>query len=589
MAFILVVDDEESICFTFRLFLEQAGYDVQTASSCAGALTVIDGQTPDLIFADIMLGGPSGIDLLREVRHRGLTMPFILITGEPSMETAVEALALGADEYLYKPVDKDKLLLAAERWLRYKYVVDQKQRLEREKDELRRHLETVFNAVPDAIVTVSSGFTVLSVNEACRNILGMDTAAAGGQPCDKALGSAAAECMPLLREAVRAGHIVQRGGVAVQHDRGEIIVDISAVPLACAAAATEHSPGTDAAGGVMLIVRDVTRLTGLERALAAQHIRRSMIGRSSVMRGVFRLVESLADTDTTVLVTGESGTGKELVADALHHSGARAQGPFVKVNCSALSETLLESELFGHVRGAFTGATKDRTGRIQMAHGGTLFLDEIGDISPSVQLKLLRVLQEKEIERVGEGRPVKVDVRVVAATNKSLRALVARGKFREDLYYRLKVVEVHLPALRERREDIPLLAEHFIEEFNEHFHRRVSGLDSSAQQLLVQYDWPGNVRELRHAVEHAFIMAGGNVIPAAALPAELMQSGRFSAQSAGTGALRHDAPDAAAQGAEWKQRLSAALKETGGNKAKAARLLGISRQTMYRRLRELGM
>ncbi|MFV0421519.1 sigma 54-interacting transcriptional regulator [Oleidesulfovibrio sp.] len=631
MARILVVDDEESICFTFRVFLSGAGHTVETASSYAEAMHSISQHTPDLIFADIMLGGPSGIDLLRSVRARDLDAPFILITGEPSMDTAVEAVALGAFQYLFKPVDKEALLQAATIALRHKCLMDEKERLQEEKEALGSHLKAVFNAVPDAIVTVSYDYTVLSANEASRAILGIDPEKVQGKPCVDALGTAAGVCMPMLIEALRHQHSVQRSGEPLVLDSGEVIVDLTAVPLgAPSAQSTEPAPESvpdefdpqlqqaasqaaragsegisgvqDAAPsagvGVMLMARDVTRLVGLERALEAQRSQLGMIGRSSEMRNVFRLVESLADTDTTVLVTGESGTGKELIADALHHTGARGKGPFVKVNCSALSENLLESELFGHVRGAFTGATRDRIGRIQMAHGGTLFLDEIGDISPSVQLKLLRVLQEKEIERVGDVQPIKVDVRVVAATNKSLRDLVAQGLFREDLYYRLKVVEIHLPPLRNRREDIPLLADCFVKEFNNHFQRRVSGIESKAQRLLIQYNWPGNIRELRHAVEHAFIMTNGSIVPASALPPEILYAGQTATYKPVEGVKNGFVSEppatynysAAYQTDDvWEERLAAAMKEAGGNKAKAARILGVSRQTVYRKLRELGL
>ncbi len=581
MARVLVIDDEESICFTFKVFLSAAGHTVESASSYADALKCIEELRPDLIFADILLGGPSGLDLLRTVRERNLAAPFVLMTGDPSVDSAVEAVALGAFQYLCKPVDKDTLLQSTDMALRHKRLIDEKCRLEKEKDALRSHLEAVFNAVPDAIVTVTRDYTVLSANDASRHILGIDPEAAQGKPCVKALGPAAAVCMPLLIEALGGQCIVQHNSAVVGTEPEEVIVDLRAVPLSIPPGMLpDGQEGEDA--GVMLMARDMTRIVGLERALEAHCSRPRMVGGSSAMRKVMRLVEGLAHTDTTVLISGESGTGKELVADALHYGGPRAVGPFIKVNCSALSENLLESELFGHVRGAFTGATRGRMGRIQMAHGGTLFLDEIGDISPSVQVKLLRVLQEKVIERVGDVHPVKVDVRVVAATNRNLRELVAQNLFREDLYYRLKVVEVLLPPLRDRHDDVLLLAEYFTKEFNAHFRRDVTGFDHQAQRLMLEYAWPGNVRELRHAVEHAFVMSSGNIMAASVLPAEILQSS--GVENAMDDDLAVQDPEQA-----WENRLDAVLKEAGGNKAKAARILGISRQTIYRKLRGRGM
>lgn len=301
-----------------------------------------------------------------------------------------------------------------------------------------------------------------------------------------------------------------------------------------------------------------------------------MIGRSPRMQEVYGLVEVLAAVDSTVLITGESGTGKELVAEALHRGGARRERPLVRVNCAALAKNLLESELFGHVRGAFTGATSDVVGRFQKAHGGTIFLDEIGDIPEALQVRLLRVLQEKEIERVGDATPIPVDVRILAATHQDLLKKVRRGEFREDLYYRLKVVNVDLPPLRSRKEDLPLLLEHFRLQFNQRFSRNVRGFADAVYYTLVRHDWPGNVRELEHAVEHAFVLCRGNLIDLEHLPPELRQSAPVP---------RQVDRDTAAQA----ENLRGALARAGGNKAKAARLLGMSRQTLYRKLSELGL
>ncbi|MEI6127860.1 MAG: sigma 54-interacting transcriptional regulator, partial [Pseudomonadota bacterium] len=282
----------------------------------------------------------------------------------------------------------------------------------------------------------------------------------------------------------------------------------------------------------------------------------------------------LAVTETTVLITGDSGTGKELVAEAIHYSGPRALKPLVKVNCSALSENLLESELFGHVRGAFTGAIRDKVGRFQLAEGGSILLDEIGDISPAIQLKLLRVLQEKVCERVGDSLPMKVDVRVLAATNRDLQKKVLKGEFREDLYYRLKVVKIALPALRDRLADIPLLVEHFCARFNRSFNKNISGISPEVMKAFMKYTWPGNIRELEHALEHAFVVCHEPLITCEHLPQEIMDYGRGKRSA-------FEAPGLCAS-----PDIIEALKTSGGNKAKAARALGMSRQTLYRKMKE---
>jgi transcriptional regulator with PAS, ATPase and Fis domain len=327
--------------------------------------------------------------------------------------------------------------------------------------------------------------------------------------------------------------------------------------------------------GAVLVVRDITLLRDLERELRERHQFQNIIGRSKKMQDIYRLLEDLANLETTVLITGESGTGKDLVARALHYSGQRAFKPFVTVNCSALTESLLESELFGHVKGAFTGAIKDKQGRFQAANGGTILLDEIGDISPLIQLKLLRVLQEKVFERVGESTPQKVDVRVIACTNKDLKEKVRRGEFRQDLYYRLKVVEVSLPPLRERLEDLPLLVDHFCRSFNERFKKHIEGISSEVLSRFMNYPWPGNVRELEHVMEHAFVLCHGPVITLEHLPSEISSSDK--SEKITISKTRAKEP-------KQTQEILDALNKTGWNKAKAARLLGIGRRTIYRKI-----
>jgi PAS domain S-box-containing protein len=286
----------------------------------------------------------------------------------------------------------------------------------------------------------------------------------------------------------------------------------------------------DIAIGVVETITDLTELTlvrqKVEEArqkLLEIHQFGNLIGKSRVMQDVFRAIRAAAGSDATVLIQGESGTGKELVAGAVHYNHDRAAKPLVIVNCSALPEALLESELFGHVRGAYTGAHRDRKGRFEDADGGTIFLDEIGDLSPLIQLKLLRAIQERQIERVGESAKRRVDIRIITATHKDLYSLVAQGLFREDLYYRLKVFPIHIPPLRTRKEDIPLLARHFINQFNRKTGKSIKGMTSDALRLFMDYSWPGNVRELENAIEHAFVLCGNDHISVFDLPVEIRQ------------------------------------------------------------------
>jgi transcriptional regulator with PAS, ATPase and Fis domain len=326
-----------------------------------------------------------------------------------------------------------------------------------------------------------------------------------------------------------------------------------------------------------MVVRDETRLVSLERRLQERQKIDNIVGRNAGIEKVRAMIRDLADIQTTVLVTGDSGTGKELVVDALHYSGERRDGPLVKVNCAALSENLLESELFGHVAGAFTGAVKNKIGRFQRADGGTILLDEIGEISQRMQLRLLRVIESVEFERVGESTPIKVDVRLVAATNSDLQKRVADGEFREDLYYRLKVVQIHVPSLHERRDDIPLLVEHFRRNFNQKFGREIKGISSEVEQMFLSYPWPGNVRELENMLEHAFVRCRQSVITAENLPSDF----RRYCESHALPADISPEDEAAA--------IRRALKQAGGNKTEAARLLGMSRRTIYRKLEKLGI
>jgi DNA-binding NtrC family response regulator len=318
----------------------------------------------------------------------------------------------------------------------------------------------------------------------------------------------------------------------------------------------------------------------LEAEVEAQRRTSSIIGTSSEMRRIFELLRRVAPTRANVLVSGESGVGKELVADAIHNLSPRREGPFIKVHCAALAESLLESELFGHEKGAFTGAAARKKGRFELADGGTLFLDEIGEINQTVQIKILRVIQERSFERVGGEGTVEVDVRIVAATNRDLKKEVDEGRFREDLYYRLNVVNIHVPPLRERRDDIPILAMSFLREFAEENGKAIEGFDAKARQAIYAHAWPGNVRELRNCMESAVVMTRGPLVTVDDLPPSIRRDAAESSMNVPAGSSIADA-----------ERII--IKETllalGGNKSRTAEVLGIGRKTLYQKLEEYGI
>ncbi len=554
---ILVIDDEESLRFTFATFLTAAGYVVTTAVNYQEAMSLLAHSGFDLVFASIQLDGGTGVDLLREVKRLGLLCPVILITGAPDVESAAEAVRLGAYDYIPKPITRSTLLRVSRMALTLRA-------LEQEKEKYRLNLETIFNSVKDGIVTVDRDLRIGEINPAACRLVGLTRADVGKSfddaelDCHRSWVSALRECME-TRCPVEIHRLqnVSRGA------EGQVI-SLSISPL---------TDSRQRHAGAVTMIRDETRLDLLERDLNARIQFQRLTGGTPRMQHIYQVIEALADIETTALVTGESGTGKELVAEAIHFAGNRSKKPLVKVNCSALMENLLESELFGHVRGAFTGAIKDKIGRFQKADGGTLFLDEIGDLSPAMQVKLLRVLQEKEFERVGDSTPIKVNVRIIAATNRNLTAKVREGTFRQDLYYRLNVMNIHLPPLRERAADIPLLTESFIDKFCRQFDKNIKGVAPEVMERFLAYPWPGNIRQLEHAIEHAFILCPGAIIGPEHLSPEIL-----------SWILP---PSVQAAKAPAGEEIRSALARAGGNKAKAARLLGISRKTLYRKLERL--
>jgi two-component system response regulator HydG len=447
----------------------------------------------------------------------------------------------------------------------------------------RRFVQQVIECMAEGVFTLDEGGRITSWNPAMEKSTGYTAEAALGKTCDlvqfsrcinKVCPTGLKECGLMKRGKTEAKecHLRHRDG----HD----------VPVIKNARVVK-----DEAGRVIGVVETVTDLSELSDArLRAEEAARklgemytfgNLIGKSRVMQDVFAAIRAAAASDAAVLIQGESGTGKELVAGAIHHNSSRAAKPLVTVNCSALSESLLESELFGHVRGAFTGALRDRRGRFEEADGGTVFLDEVGDLSPFIQVKLLRVLQEREIERVGESVRRKVDIRILAATHQDLHARVQQGLFREDLFYRLKVFPIHLPPLRDRREDIPLLLNHFITRLNQRTGKNIVDLTETAMRAFLDYPWPGNVRELENAVEHAFVLCPGGHIEIDHLPREI----REGDVRAGVGTRSAPSRQRSTK-AVTGQTLTVLLRDSGWNKAEVARRLGISRTAVWKLMKK---
>ncbi len=454
MAHILVVDDEKSICELLEITFRKEGHRVEVAHNVDAAKRKLEGALYDIIISDVRMPGATGLELLNFTREIAPDSYFVLITGVPTLETAIAAANQGANRYVIKDHD----------------LVDQ------------------------------------------------------------------------LRAAVRE--------------------------------VSENLKWKKEAG---YLRRELRRLTGLD----------NIIGQSPKMRVIFDLIQTIAPQSSRVLITGESGTGKELVARAIHENSPRAATPFITINCGAFPETLLESELFGYVKGAFTGANENRCGLFQAAHGGTLFLDEIGNMNLAMQVKLYRVLQEGKVRPLGSTEEIDVDVRVITATNKVLEKAIASGEFREDLFYRLSVIPIHLPSLRERREDIPLLARHFLERFRKSMEKPIEGISPQAMSRLETYDWPGNVRELENTIERAVALESGPEISTAMLPDRISGVGVTALSAIGvSGALPF--PEGGIDfeqviAATEKSYLLAALEKSGGVRTRAAELLKIS----YRSFRHL--
>lgn len=436
-----------------------------------------------------------------------------------------------------------------------------------------RHTQNVIlDSIADGVFTIDQDWRIVSFNRAAVDITGVPEQEAMGRRCCDVFKASVCEGECALRQTMITGRPVVARHIYI------ISADGRRIPISLSTAVLRDEKGT-VVGGVETF-RDLSLVEELRKELEEKYSFADIIGRSSAMRRLFEVVPDLSDSETTILIEGASGTGKELFARAIHDLSPRSRRRFVAINCGALPDTLLESELFGYKAGAFTDARRDKPGKFVVAEGGTILLDEIGDISPAMQSRLLRVLQDRVVEPLGSVQPVKIDVRVISATNKNLEELVCAGAFRPDLYYRINVFSLQLPLLRERREDIPLLVEHFISKFNRRRNRAVAGISDDALRILLGYDYPGNVRELENIIEHAFVLCHKPFIephhlPIGLRPAEAEE--RFERSSGTT--LR-----------DWEViHILEAVRRHQGNRAAAARELGINPSTLFRKVKTMGI
>ncbi len=443
------------------------------------------------------------------------------------------------------------------------------------------HWKTIVDTLQDGLLVVGPDGKIIAVNPAAERLTGYRSQELIGQSCRIlnctgckisgqglgehwckmfSAGTVQAKRCQITGKDSRTVHILKSASV-LRNPEGKIIGAVETL--------TDMSE----------LIRKQQEIASLRKTYSLTDGFFGLLGNSPVMQRLYELIENVAQSEAPVMILGESGTGKEMIARAVHEAGIRKDKPCIKVNCAALNPNLLESELFGHVKGAFTGADQNRMGRFEAAHGGTIFLDEIGDIPVSTQVKLLRVLEEGEIERVGDHLPVSVNVRIITATNRNLEDLIRRGLFREDFFFRINVFPIHAPSLSERREDIPLILQHFIRQNTVKMGKDITGLTPEAMRMLIAYEWPGNIRELRNAVEYSFVLCPGGLIDVDHLPPRIIQQ-ECAPLSEGTAAQIADSE---------KESLIRILRQTRGNRSKTAEILGVSRVTVWKRMKKYGI
>lgn len=438
----------------------------------------------------------------------------------------------------------------------------------------KNKLDAIFNSNIEGTFTIDNDWTVTSFNNSAEKITGYKKTEAIGKKCWEIFNSS------LCRNGCHMEQTLQKGKAMIGNELEIVHKNGKRIPIRVNSNILINNKNEKI--GAVETFLDVTELKNLSAHLDDFFKYENIVGRNKEIKQIISVLDSVSQTDTTVLITGESGTGKELAARAIHLNSPRKTGPFIAVNCSAFAESLIESELFGHEKGAFTGAIKTKIGKFELAQGGTLFLDEIGDLSIAVQTKLLRVLETREFERVGGNKLIKMDTRIIAATNKNLSEEIANGRFREDLFYRINVINIHLPPLRERMDDLPLIINHFIESFNQRFNKNIKQFSSAAFDILMEYNWPGNIRELENVIEHCFVLCSGDIIQVECLPKRLREQKykKSNLQDSNSKKSFNDAE---------RELIISVLEKNNQNRTKAAKELNINPSTLWRKMKKLGI
>ncbi|HEY4755536.1 MAG TPA: sigma 54-interacting transcriptional regulator [Ignavibacteriaceae bacterium] len=436
----------------------------------------------------------------------------------------------------------------------------------------KNKLDAIFNSNIEGTFTIDKDWNITSFNDSAVKITGHKKSESIGKKCWEIFNSA------ICRNGCHMEQTMQKGKTMIGNELEILNKNGTRIPIRVNSGILLNNKG-EKVGAVETFI-DISEIKNLSSHLDEKFKYENIVGKNKEIKQIISVLESVAQTDSSVLITGESGTGKEIAARAIHLNSGRRAGPFIAINCSAFAETLIESELFGHEKGAFTGAIKTKVGRFELAQGGTLFLDEIGDLSIAAQTKFLRVLETREFERVGGNKTIKLNARIIAATNKILSEEILAGKFREDLFYRINVMNVHLPPLRERKDDLPLLVNHFIEQFNLTFGKNIKQFSSSAYDYIEEYEWPGNIRELENVIEHCFILCNGDIIQAEHLPKRLKSI-------ANTNFGKTNQNEANNFKAVEKELIMSVLNRNNQNRTKSAKELGVDPSTLWRKMKKL--